>query len=131
MPKPGDAVETGNARPVVLELGRERRSARCKLGGCDLAGPCGRALHHVGEAEAVIQQGAVVGTIELSDTDACSGVRTEGRPREAGPEPVGAPSEIVALRSRVNRRIDADEHDLEAIAQQVRKRLVQTVSSRQ
>jgi hypothetical protein len=131
MPEPGDAVETGNARPVALELGRERRSARCKLGGCDLLGPCGRALHNVGETEAVIQEGAVVGTIELGQSKACSGVSTERRLREARPEPVGAPSEIVTLGDRVNRRIDADEDDIELIAQQVRKRLVQTVSSRQ
>jgi hypothetical protein len=33
----------------------------------------------------------------------------------------------VTLGDRVNRRIDADEHDIELIAQQVRKRLVQTL----
>jgi alkanesulfonate monooxygenase SsuD/methylene tetrahydromethanopterin reductase-like flavin-dependent oxidoreductase (luciferase family) len=123
MPVASHAVKAGDARPVALQLANELGHAKGQFVRPQLTGARCGSLDEVGKAEAVCWEKAIMLRFKPADAEGgASGLAQDG-PREARPKAIGAPGEIVASRRREDGRIDADEHHVQCIAQQVWKRI--------
>src|SRR5579862_6798664 len=121
-PVGSETMEAGDARAITLELRNERRHAGRKFFGWQVACPRARALCQIGKAKAVIEQRAIMRRLQPLDAQRLPGGLAERRAREAGPETVAAPCKIMAVRNREERRVDADEYDIEPVGKQIGQR---------
>jgi len=109
----GDAVEAGDARPVAIDLLQQMLDAGGQFRRSEIARFRRRALDEIGETDAETQQRAIVLRPEGVDAQRSARAFGQDRARDARPEAVARTREITSALGRVDRGVDADEHDIE------------------
>jgi hypothetical protein len=113
-PPGGDAEDGDDPRPPGGDQLGQGGGAGAQLLGVELGGGAGRAVDEVGDAEAVAEQLGVL----------VRGEPARGEPGEVQrrPEPVARPGEVVPARGGDQTRVDPDEEDAQAGADDVPQR---------
>lgn len=115
----GYPMEAGDARPVTPDFFDQVVHAVRELAPREFAGRCGRALHEIGEADAVREQRSVVlGAKDFGAQRFPRAMRENGA-RDARPEFVALAREIMPALDRIHRRVDSDEDDVKVFGEKI------------
>jgi hypothetical protein len=115
-------VKAREAWLVAFDFARQRRDAIGWLVARQIGRARARAFDEIGEAEAVILQQTIMDRLEPGDAQPLPRRKAQPRARQRRSEAIDLAREVMPLQRREDRRIDADEDDIESVAQKVGKR---------
>jgi hypothetical protein len=120
-PKAHHPMEACDIRLKHFKFYHQIMCRRGELPGVEFIRAGSGPLHDIGEADPMIQQHRVVRRFQQIHPEGAARRFTKNGPRKCRPEPIRLSREIMPLFCRIDRRVDPDEHQIEAWAQQIRQ----------